>query len=208
MLLVVRSSVPSNLRLSRTFLLLGLVLGLIVLSTTPGIAQRRKAKPASLKISISAIDADGLAAVIKRGTNSKPLLVNFWATWCDPCREEFPDLVKIDKQYRPQGLDFTAVSLDDLTELKTSVPRFLREMRVTVPTYLLNVSDPEMAINKVDPQWSGALPATFLYDAQGNLVYKRLGRIKVDELTAAIEKLLRSSESRVSSSGSVAPRSQ
>jgi hypothetical protein len=42
----------------------------------------------------------------------------------------------------------------------------------------------------VDPQWSGALPATFLYDAQGNLVYKRLGRIKVDELTAAIDKLV------------------
>jgi 1,2-phenylacetyl-CoA epoxidase catalytic subunit len=80
-------------------------------------------------------------------------------------------------------------------------------MHVTVPTYLLNVSDPEMAINRVDPQWSGALPATFLYDAQGNLVYKRLGRIKVDELTAAIEKIL-SSESRVSSSGSVAPHSQ
>jgi thiol-disulfide isomerase/thioredoxin len=138
--------------------------------------------------------------VIKRGAaKNQPLLVNFWATWCDPCREEFPDLVKLDKQYRPQGLDFTAVSLDDLTELKTGVPRFLRAMRVTVPTYLLNVSDPELAINKVDPQWSGALPATFLYDGQGNLVYKRLGRIKLDELTAAIEKVLRSSESRVSS---------
>ncbi|HEX4900422.1 MAG TPA: TlpA disulfide reductase family protein, partial [Pyrinomonadaceae bacterium] len=123
-------------------------------------------------------------------TKNKPLLVNFWATWCDPCREEFPDLVKIDKQYRPQGLDFTAVSIDDLSEIKTTVPQFLREMQVTVPTYLLNVSDPEVAMSRVDPQWSGALPATFLYDAQGNLVYKRLGRIKVDELTAAIDKLV------------------
>ena len=78
-------------------------------------------------------------------------------------------------------------------------------MHVTVPTYLLNVSDPELAMSKVDPQWSGALPATFLYDAQGNIVYKRLGRIKLPELTAAIEKLLRSSESRVSSSESAAP---
>jgi hypothetical protein len=98
--------------------------------------------------------------------------------------------VKIDKQYRPQGLDFTAVSIDDLSEIKTTVPQFLREMQVTVPTYLLNVSDPEVAMSRVDPQWSGALPATFLYDAQGNLVYKRLGRIKVDELTAAIDKLV------------------
>ena len=62
-------------------------------------------------------------------------------------------------------------------------------MQVTVPTYLLNVSDPDIAIHQVDPAWSGALPATFLYDSQGKLVYKRLGRIQVPELTAAIEKI-------------------
>ena len=192
---VALSSGHSNLNLSCKTLLWGLGLSLILLSTIPSKAQRparRKAAPVVARISISAIDADGLAAVLKRhASERKPLLVNFWATWCDPCREEFPDLVKIDKQYRPRGLDFTAVSLDDHAELKTSVPRFLREMGVTVPTYLLNVSDPEIAINRMDPQWSGALPATFLYDGEGNLVYKRLGRIKVDELTAAIEKVIK-----------------
>jgi thiol-disulfide isomerase/thioredoxin len=190
---------------SRRFLWLGVVLGFALLSTSPTSAQRKQSpkKPeAAPQVSVAAIDADGLAEVLKRDTTkNKPLLVNFWATWCDPCREEFPDLVKIDKQYRPQGLDFTAVSLDDLTELKTTVPKFLSDMHVTVPTYLLNVSDPEQAISRVDPQWSGALPATFLYDAQGKLVYKRLGRIKLTELTAEIEKVLRRSESRVSSSG-------
>ena len=183
------------MKLSRKLLGLGLVLS-IVLSASPGVAQQKQtAKKPQDKISVSPIDADGLVAVLKRDApNNKPLLVNFWATWCDPCREEFPDLVKIDKQYRPQGLDFTAVSIDDLSEIKTSVPKFLREMQVTVPTYLLNVSDPELAMSKVDPQWSGALPATFLYDAQGNIVYKRLGRIKLPELTAAIEKLLKGSQ--------------
>ncbi|HKR60066.1 MAG TPA: TlpA disulfide reductase family protein [Pyrinomonadaceae bacterium] len=180
--------------MSRKLLWLGLVLSLALLSTSPITAQRKqgaKQAAAPSQISVSAIDADGLSAVIKRDeTKNKPLLVNFWATWCDPCREEFPDLVKLDKQYRPKGLDFTAVSLDDLTELKTSVPKFLSDMHVTVPTYLLNVSDPEEAISRVDPQWSGALPATFLYDAQGKLVYKRLGRIKLPELTAEIEKLI------------------
>jgi thiol-disulfide isomerase/thioredoxin len=193
------------MKLSRKLIGLGLVLS-VVLSTSPAAAQRKKtAKNSHPKISIAAIDAEGLAGVLKRdATRNKPLLVNFWATWCDPCREEFPDLVRIDKQYRPHGLEFTAVSLDDLTEIKTSVPRFLSEMRVTVPTYLLN-GDPELAMSKVDPSWSGALPATFLYDSEGKLVYKRLGRIKLPELTEAIEKLLRSSESRVSSSGSAVP---
>lgn len=183
------------MKLSRKLIGLGLVLS-VVLSISPAAAQqKRTARRSHPKISIAAIDAEGLARVLKRdATKNKPLLVNFWATWCDPCREEFPDLVRIEKQYRPHGLDFTAVSLDDLSEIKTSVPLFLRQMQVTVPTYLLNVSDPDIAIHQVDPGWSGALPATFLYDSQGKLVYKRLGRIKLPELTAAIEKLLKGSE--------------
>jgi len=196
--------------LSRKFLLLTLVLSIAVIGSLATPAQRKrgvaKRQPA---VSVASIDADGLAAVLKRQSpDAKPLLVNFWATWCDPCREEFPDLVKIDRQYRPQGLEFTAVSLDDPTEIKTAVPKFLREMGLTTPTYLLNVSDPEPAINRVDPEWSGALPATFLFDSQGHLVYKRLGRIQVPELTAAIEKVLRSSESPVSSSGLAVPGSE
>lgn len=140
---------------------------------------------------VTAIDADGLAALLKRDSlNAGPLLVNYWATWCDPCRDEFPELVQIDKQYRPKGLSFITVSLDDLADIKTVVPNFLREMRVTAPAYLLNVADPEPAMAGVDPTWSGALPATFLYDAQGNIVYKRFGRIKPLELSAEIEKLV------------------
>ena len=147
--------------------------------------------------------------MLKRdATKNKPLLVNFWATWCDPCREEFPDLVNIEKQYRPHGLDFTAVSLDDFAEIKTSVPQFLREMQVTVPTYLLNVSDPDIGHEQVDPAWSGALPATFLYDSQGKLVYKRLGRIKAAGTDSRDRKAAQrvtgiavASQFRVSSSG-------
>ncbi len=127
-------------------------------------------------------------------TKAKPLLVNFWATWCDPCREEFPDLVKIDNDYRPKGLDFIAISLDDPPDIKTTVPKFLREMQATMPTYLLNVSDPEPAILIVDKSWSGALPATFLYDAGGKVVFKHFGRITTLELRAAIEKLIGSKQ--------------
>jgi len=124
----------------------------------------------------------------------RPLLVNFWATWCDPCREEFPDLVKIDNDYRSKGLDFIAISLDDLPDIKTTVPNFLREMQATMPTYLLNVSDPEPAILSVDKGWSGALPATFLYDADGKVVFKHFGRVTTPELRAAIEKLVGSKQ--------------
>lgn len=159
----------------------------------------RTRKPATPPIVVEQVDLEKFKQLLhldqKSGAaKAKPLLVNFWATWCDPCRDEFPDLVKIDKDYRPKGLDFIAISLDDLPDMKTTVPKFLQEMRATMPTYLLNVSDPEPAILSVDKSWSGALPATFLYDADGKVVFKAFGRITTPELRAAIEKLVGSKQ--------------
>jgi thiol-disulfide isomerase/thioredoxin len=149
-----------------------------------GYQRARAAKPAP---AVTEIDSDRLVSLLKPEP-PRPLLVNFWATWCDPCRDEFPDLVKIDADYRSRGLDFIAVSLDDLKDIKTEVPKFLQLMNAKMPAYLLNVPDPEIAINAVDKQWSGSLPATFLYDTQGKVVYRRFGRITSADLRAAIEK--------------------
>ena len=160
--------------------------------TGPRAPQRRAAKPASVT---RKINAEEMQALLKRD-GVRPLLVNYWATWCVPCREEFPDLVKIDKQYRPKDIDFIAISLDDLADLKTAVPKFLREMRAEMPNYLLNVSDPEPAIKSVDSAWDGTLPATFLYNQKGEVVYRHFGRIKADELRAAIEQTIGTREQK------------
>lgn len=135
------------------------------------------------------VDLEGLKKLLAR-ENGRPLLVNFWATWCEPCRAEFPDLVKIDAEYRGRGLDFIIVSIDDVSEINTTVPQFLKEMRAGMPSYLLNTPEPEAAIQFVDPRWSGSLPATFLYDAQGKVVFRHLGRIKPDDLRAAIKTVI------------------
>lgn len=161
----------------------------ILLSSVSAFGQKRKGRTTKPAPAVIAVDAAGLQALLKRD-DARPLLVNYWATWCDPCRDEFPDLVKLDAHYRPKGLDFIAITLDDLADIKTGVPRFLREMHAQMPVYLLNLSDPEPAINMVDPKWGGALPATFLYNAKGEVVYKSLGRIKIDELRAAIDKVM------------------
>ncbi|MDQ2921439.1 MAG: redoxin family protein [Acidobacteriota bacterium] len=160
--------------------------------------RRRAVKPA---VVTRTINTEEMQALLKRD-GTRPLLVNYWATWCDPCRDEFPDLVKIDKEYRPKDLDFIAISLDDLADLKTAVPKFLREMRAKMPNYLLNVSDPEPAIKAVDPAWDGALPATFLYNQKGEVVYKHFGRVKTEELRAAIEKLVSGKEQKAGTVGS------
>jgi thiol-disulfide isomerase/thioredoxin len=148
------------------------------------------AKPGVVQL----IDLAGFKKLLTRDKQAKPLLVNFWATWCDPCRDEFPDLVKIDQDFRSKGLDFIAISLDDAADIKTAVPEFLQQVKATMPIYLLNVSDPEPAIIAVDKEWGGALPATFLYDAQGQVVFKHFGRVKTPELRSAIEKVMSGKE--------------
>ncbi|HXI74586.1 MAG TPA: TlpA disulfide reductase family protein [Pyrinomonadaceae bacterium] len=140
---------------------------------------------------IRVIDLDGLKKILQRDPkDTRPLLINFWATWCDPCREEFPDLVKIDSDYRSKGLNFVAVSLDDITDIKTAVPKFLTEMKATMPVVLLNVNDPEPAIKAVDAAWDGQLPATFLYDKDGKVIFRHFGKIKPDELRAVLDKAI------------------
>jgi thiol-disulfide isomerase/thioredoxin len=162
-----------------------------LLSSFEARAQSKGDGASKSSSSVQQVDLEGLKKLLARDPkSSRPLLVNFWATWCDPCREEFPELVKIDQDYRSKGLDFVAISLDDLADIKTAVPDFLQKMKATMPVYLLNVSDPDPTIHYIDSTWGGALPATFLYDSQGKVVFKNFGSIKPPELRAAIDKVI------------------
>jgi thiol-disulfide isomerase/thioredoxin len=179
------------MRLLRPLLLIPVSLSLLLSSfAAPVQKQGRPAKttPTATPV-VSEINTESLLALLKRESD-KPLLVNFWATWCDPCRDEFPDLVKIDQEFRSRGLDFVTVSLDDMADIKTEVPKFLQRMNATMPAYLLNVPDPDPAITAVDPKWQGDLPATILYTPKGEIAFKHFGRVDAGELRQAIEKLL------------------
>lgn len=157
--------------------------------------QTRKRASTSAAQAVREIDTEGLKKLLQRGSAAnRPLLVTFWATWCDPCREEFPDLVKIDTDFRRRGLEFITVSLDDVTDIKTTVPQYLQRMHAQMPAYLLNIAEPDAVIVAVDKTWSGGLPATFLYDARGQIAYRHVGRINPDELRAEIEKQVSSKQ--------------
>ena len=155
--------------------------------------QKRRAAPAktpaAARPEVREIDEAGLKALLEgHAGRGRLLLVNFWATWCLPCREEFPDLVRIEREFaRLDGFEFVTVSLDDLSDIRTGVPDFLRQMRATrMPAFLLNASEPEAAINLVDPEWRGELPATFLFGPGGGVVYKHTGRVRAADLRKAI----------------------
>lgn len=179
------------MRFTRAIVAITLCILLVSLASFAAAAQKkgRAAKPRKPVAVVSPIDTEALKSLLTQ-QRARPLLVNFWATFCDPCRDEFPDLVKIDKDYGQRSLEFVTVSLDDFSEIKTSVPQFLDSMKATMPAYLLNVNDPEPAINLVDTRWQGDLPATFLYNEKGEVVYKHIGRVNTAELRAAIEKVV------------------
>ena len=136
---------------------------------------------------VTQIDEQGLKDLLK--PNGKPLLINFWATWCGPCREEFPDLVKIGSDHKGK-IDLVTVSLDDVSEIDGEVPKFLAQMRSDSPAYLLKTPDESAAIDLVSKDWQGALPFTILFNAQGKTIYSKQGKFKPDVLAAEIEKLL------------------
>jgi thiol-disulfide isomerase/thioredoxin len=138
-------------------------------------------------LKVTQVDAEALKNLLK--PNGKPLLVNFWATWCDPCREEFPDLVKIGADYKDK-IDLITVSLDELSEINGDVPKFLAQMKSDAPAYLLKTPDEGAAIAVVSKNWQGGLPFTILYNAGGETVYIKQGKFKTEFLRAEIEKII------------------
>ena len=135
---------------------------------------------------VTQIDGDALGKILK--PNGKPLLVNFWATWCGPCVEEFPEFVKINSDYKDK-LDVKAVSLDDLEEIDREVPKFLVKVKSEIPAYLLKTADEDTAIQNVDKNWQGGLPFTILIKADGTIAYTRQGIINPKTLREEIDKI-------------------
>ena len=130
--------------------------------------------------------ADILKSV--RSSGASVVLVNLWATWCDPCREEFPDLVRLERKYRSRGLRVLFVSADDRDDA-AAVQSFLSDQGVDFPTYLKAEKD-QPFIDRLEKRWTGALPATLLFDGKGRQRGFWEGPVKVRELEEEIVKLL------------------
>jgi thiol-disulfide isomerase/thioredoxin len=163
------------------------VLLILLCMSIAAAGQKPSAAAPAKAITIMQIDNDGLRKTLTPGT--KPLLINFWATWCVPCREEFPDLVKLDAEYRGK-IDFLTISLDDVADMKTEVPKFLSEMKAEMPAYLLKAQDEDAAIALVSKDFTGALPFTILLKPGGGESYIRAGKVDLVRLRGELDKLL------------------
>lgn len=116
--------------------------------------------------------------------NGKVMAINFWATWCPPCREEIPYFVELQDQYANDGLQFIGVALQHADEVR----EFLEEFGFNYPS-LVGGDDVRSLAEQLGND-IGALPYTVIVDRTGKIAFTRRGPISKDEAESVIQTLL------------------
>jgi thiol-disulfide isomerase/thioredoxin len=137
------------------------------------------------ELTVKIINVEELSGLIN-ANKDRPLVINIWATWCEPCREEFPDLVKIAKNYGNK-IRVIGISVDDSEVLDSKLIPFLKSQKADFEIYLLKVVEPEDFINLLNKKWSGAIPATFSYDKNGNQKEMLIGKQSYESFEKVIK---------------------
>ena len=163
-----------------------LIVAVLTITGVAG-AARTTAQTAALK-DPELIDLAGYQKVVQQ-YKGKPLLVTFWATWCEPCRDEYPMLNEMAKQYAPQGLRVVGVNMDQDGDL-ILMRRFLARYKPVFPNYRKKKGDEDAFLQGVMKGWNGSLPASFFYAKDGTLVARQLGAADHDTYEAFIRALL------------------
>src|SRR6266851_5129442 len=167
-------------------------IGIVVLTVLAGmtVLAAPQAPKATVPRDPEMIDAQGYQKLLEQ-YRGKPLLVTFWATWCEPCRDEYPMLNELAKQYAPQGLKVVGVSMDDDGDL-ILMRRFLARYKPVFPNYRKKAGGEAAFTQAVLPVWNGALPASFFYAKDGRQIGHVFGEGTRDTYEAAIRTLLAS----------------
>jgi thiol-disulfide isomerase/thioredoxin len=127
---------------------------------------------------------------VKGGTQSleqwrgRVLVVNYWATWCAPCREEIPGFVRLQERYGSRGLQFVGIAIDQ----PDKVAEFASEFRINYPLLLGGLETIELL--RQAGNRAGVLPYTLVIDRKGNLVGREQGGLKEASLERIIQPLL------------------
>jgi len=120
-------------------------------------------------VTVKPVTAPALKAAIA-AHKGHVVVLNFWATWCDGCVQEFPDLVAVGRAYHARGVDLVTVSADTARSVGTKVIPFLIKQGVSGTQYLQSPGDIDAFATAFDPQWQpAAYPSTYIYDRHGKL---------------------------------------
>lgn len=133
------------------------------------------------------VDAETIGERL-RAHASPFLLVNVWSTWCEPCVEEMPMLVRVAREHEGRGLALVLISADPRAQ-RDAARALLREHGGPLPGWIKTGPD-DAFVRALHEGWSGVLPATLLLDRERRVVRFFSEQVREDELRAAIDELL------------------
>lgn len=185
--------------MKKTAVILSLVIALLIAVFLADRATRLDSKSgkssAALGVSSPAPDfslntLDDSKATLSQ-YKGKVVLINFWATWCDPCRDEIPMLIDFQEKYGPRGFVVLGVAMDD--EGKSVVAPFLEKERFQVGGKSVPINYPILLGDEATSQKYGGLigfPTSFLIDREGKISQRIIGQLHYDEINPSIQSLL------------------
>ena len=132
---------------------------------------------------LSLPDAAGKALAMS-GFKGKPLVINFWATWCPPCVEEMPELSELHARLAPRGLQMLGIAIDS----PSKVAEFASKSAISYPLVVAGMSGTELG--RQFGNANGMLPFTAVIDRHGRIVQRIPGRVRIESLRTSILELL------------------
>lgn len=135
-------------------------------------------------VTVSKINTEGIAELLQNDSD-KLRLVNIWATWCGPCKVEYPEFIDVHRMFKDRDFEFISLSADKTANEK-NVLKFLESRHSSVTNYQYDGDDNYALIEAIDPEWNGALPYTLLIEPNGAIAWKHQGEVDFFELKRVI----------------------
>lgn len=140
-------------------------------------------------IEVVKLDESGLERLLRQ-RNGKVLFLNVWATWCVQCVEEFPDLIRLHREFEGKPVEVVGVSADFDDEIESKIVPFLKKHNVPFRSYVASFKRQEDFISGIDRSWSGALPASIIVNPEGKKTFFFVGKGTFDQFKKEIDKTL------------------